>query len=236
MAHLFADEAVRWVVPIDADEFLQVASGDALRPLLASVPVPSLRWVNCIVSEDRRHAWVPPWRALQSKSVMPRAAWTAGCRLILGHHDVRTPDGALAPSSYVDDLWHFPLRSIAQMRRKLVQGALTLALRGGKPEDYGHYEHGLRLVAGGLHHADLVAWAARYPFPPGDERWKDDAALAAAGWRWARAEVAGVPLISVAHEPEPWRLLAGILAHPDKEPHLAVDDLVLDGTTLRRAA
>ena len=159
-----------WVLPLDADEFLQAESPAAFRQLLAARPLsaPHLRLplVNYgpHPADDRGEA--NPVRRLRhrlrrvdtGKVAIPRRIVTApGFAVSTGNHDVCVNDAVLPFDVAVGGhLAHFPIRSGWQAALKVVQHE-TQRAAGGYGGGGTHY---------GLHYARLVHDPARFLAEP----------------------------------------------------------------------
>jgi hypothetical protein len=243
----------RW--PLDADEFIDVPDRAALHAAIASVPsprdVPCLAWVNA-VPLSRETAALRIGDALLAapvpspflKAVVTRALHTAtGGRLAMltGNHVLDPGDGAALRYQPVGTMLHIPLRSLEQMRRKTVSGALGHLARTDRVAHEGvHRFDGMRrMQAGGLTDADLLGWAAYYGEPGAAARPATEADLRQAGFRQRALDVAHAAAAPAAPPPPTetpstatWAFIAGLLLSWRPMPEAALE-LVLDGTTLR---
>ncbi len=198
--HAFALGA-DWVLPLDADELLQVSGRAELAARLADVPLGAtgaLHWMNCIPARDAGMWWFTPWRAGTCKAAIPRALWRPGVSLPLGNHHLEFC-GEKVRSSYAADLLHFPLRSVAQMRHKIEQGVEALRLRGDDGGPFQQWRWGAAALKAGVDHELLSAWACRYPCPPlpGFER-ITERDFSRWGWRCGPGPRCGAPCRELA--------------------------------------
>jgi hypothetical protein len=155
-ATLMRDRA-DYVFPLDADEFLKVPSRQRLEQALADVPPDEhavMHWLTYVPEfyEDRARPLRPTdlhWRLREErhgsyKAIVGRALLKASQYLISGNHLV--DDTALAKpprhvrlKAEVAALAHCPVRSGAQLRRKVLLG--YEAHIGSRPENERHAFH-----------------------------------------------------------------------------------------------
>lgn len=126
-----------WVMPLDADEFIEPKEGTTVAKFLAprEARLIKLRWNNFVWCPEqdaspelnpviRLRARLPPRDDL-NKVLVPARLVTDGVWLSQGNHDLAR-DGELLTAEMVDDvqLCHFPIRSVPQFASKVVIGYL----------------------------------------------------------------------------------------------------------------
>ena len=129
-----------WIFPLDADEFVSVASRTDLTALiedLAPNRVLGLPWKNCIpvcLMEDVEFTFVspcliPPSRGAYKKLAMHSSAFaTKNWRFQQGNHAITDSTGSAVgvdAQSDIADLLHLPIRSLDHFALKCVQGYLA---------------------------------------------------------------------------------------------------------------
>jgi hypothetical protein len=159
----FEEPAIEWLFFLDADEFLTCASAEAaddVRPLGNLLTAPDINliffhWVQCASSRlirdlpndyDVFETFPITWPAMSVQ--VPKVAFRVGKLLTVlqGNHNVQsypysaasTGVGALA-NFY---LFHFPNRTVEQLRRKLVNGNVALqaaSTAAGIQDTAGHW-------------------------------------------------------------------------------------------------
>lgn len=230
MRHLFGTTDVDTVFFLDADEFIDVPDRAALDASLAAVSgprtAPQLDWVDCIpdrLDADALRADQPIWSRLAPspypKIAMPRALWEATgrqARPSAGNHTIEAYDGLPTATHPIGRLLHLPLRSLAQMRLKIMTGALGVRARtDNAAHENSHWFNALRRMAEtGLREADLIGIAATYGNHPA--RWPEltTADLAGLGFSRRRLDVAHAPVaIPEATPRDPWRVLAALVGN-----------------------
>lgn len=249
MRHLFETTSADFVAFIDADEFLDLPNRPALEATLgaADAPgaVPSFPWLNCMPDCLERPLGIddPIWAAakpsIYSKVVMPRRLWTdSRCRAepSVGNHEIEAADDVALAYRAVGHMLHLPVRSVAQIKQKVVAGTLAVLGRADrKPGESWHWLEALRRIA----HADVAAddlrgLAADYGLEGAAWRTLSADALGAAGYTRRILDVAASPAGAAPPPPppDPWRLMASVLqdwrAQSPSEFRLALDgaDLV----------
>ena len=134
---------------------------------------------------------------------------------------------------------HMPLRSVPQLRQKIVTGALgVLARRDNAKHENSHWFDALRrLAAAGIGESELIHLAKAYGRQP--ESWPDIslADLPGLGFVQRRLDVAAaaIALPDLPSTPDPWRAIAAVLRDWHAEDGGDID-LVLEQGVLRRAA
>ncbi len=165
----FATHAADYVFPLDADEFLKVASREALREALeaAGPNVACMRWPTYVpdLDEPSRHPLrLMRWRveseaAALFKIVVPRqVAEAEGWSIARGNHafhrkmgnDVLWTTGNLLPDV---ELAHFPMRMPEQATTKMLIGWLTRRLsygpNAGRTSNSWHFQEVFRRIVAG---------------------------------------------------------------------------------------
>jgi len=180
MRHLFAATDTDIVLFLDADEFLDVADRAALEGLLAplagqSRTVGRLAWRNACPLRlngrfggrlhDRLRLAAEPsafGKAVVTRTLMEETAGRAAPQT--GNHTVDPGDGAPLACLELGGILHVPVRSLEQIRRKAVLGALaSLAHSDREPHVSSHwFELAARVAAGTLRAADLPQLAFSY--------------------------------------------------------------------------
>ena len=222
-----------FVLPLDADEFIDVPDRATLQARLATVDGHGLagrfHWRNCAPVEAAETLDFDTPLLLADalspfpKAVVPRTLARAVPDIVLGKgaHVICSAE----PIAYRDlgVLLHMPFRSQAQFCRKIIDGALGNLCRTGRPP--GQSAHIFALLAtladGGLDQAQLQRIALRYAEAP------DPSATASRG----RLDVAHDPLVAgAAPRVDPYAAIARTLVRWHIEN---VDEVELDGSTLR---
>jgi hypothetical protein len=125
-----------WIFPLDADEFLSVASREELLSRVEVVPPDRalrMEWRNCVpvcLTEDVEFDLVSPClispvRGGYRKLAMHSSSFTErGWRLCQGNHEIIGLGGKPLPGADVEfaELLHVPIRSVYQFVLKCVQG------------------------------------------------------------------------------------------------------------------
>jgi hypothetical protein len=159
--HLSAD----WIVPLDADEFIEPEEGTSLGVILQQGPPRplSVRWSNFVWSDDsdqteeanpvvRLQFRMPPREDL-TKVIVP-SALVANREVILwqGNHGI-TCDGEPQFTERCDRLalCHFPIRNVSQYASKVAVGYLKYAAMADRAEGQGfHYSEPFSLLTKNL--------------------------------------------------------------------------------------
>lgn len=186
-----ARERADFVFPMDADEFLKVPSRERLEQALADVPPDehaAMHWLTYVpeLRDSDAHALRPAdlrWRLKEErhgsyKAIIGRSFLRPAQYLISGNHLVDDPTQEKPPrhvrlSREVVALAHLPVRSSAQLERKVMQG--YKAHLATKPDNGQHAFHWRDLhdeiEAGGKLGADrLREIACNYGLPR--EKWR----------------------------------------------------------------
>ncbi len=163
MRSAIMDFGADWVVPLDADEFIEPLIDAPLREVLEGVPEEPflVLWNNFAWTTrdsgaaspnpvDRIVARVPPnpSRAFSKIVVPAKAGLARGVALTQGSHSL-IKDGEALPAAIRDEfaLCHFPIRSIGQFASKVATGYLRyLAEDTGTGGGY-HYIEPFRALA-----------------------------------------------------------------------------------------
>ena len=237
-----ANFALRWlldhtdadfVLPLDADEFIDVPDREALQASLRTVDGHGLagrfHWRNCMPIEAAETLDFDTPLLLADapspfpKAVVPRTLARAIPDIVLGKgaHVIRSAE----PIAYRDlgNLLHVPFRSQGQFCRKIIDGALGNLCRTGRPP--GQSAHIFALLAtladGDLDQAQLQRLALCYAEAP-------DASVTASP---GQLDVAHEPLSArAAPRLDPYAAIARTLSRWHIEN---VDEVELDGNTLR---
>lgn len=179
--------AADWVMPLDADEFVEAKAGQSLAQILAAQKprVLKLAWhgfvwrpaddasseVNPVVR--LRHRMPPSPHAL-CKVLVPASLVTDGVHLAQGNHELFRDDRPVSgqPLDSVR-LCHFPIRSVEQYAGKIAVGCLQYAATPGWNRRAGfHYLEPYRALTESLERfTDMMSVnSRRYSFDP---RWPD---------------------------------------------------------------
>ena len=132
----------RFVLPLDADEFLRVAGRSSLLATLSNCPVgktPVLPWVTYMPTAADDPTEMDPLRRIRHrrarepvqycKAVLTAAQLTdERCQVADGNHLMLDPDERPVPTVAVDGvtLAHFPVRLADQIRAKLCVGRMAM--------------------------------------------------------------------------------------------------------------
>ncbi len=142
-----------WILPLDADEFVQAEKGTLLAQL-ARLPEGScglLNWATFIPLSDRYFLYANPlWSNFgqsykesyqQSKIIIPRALALSGC-VSMGNHKFILPGGKCCPSRLLESrLAHVPIRSSDQLVSKVIVGSHQMSIKKNrKPETVFHWD------------------------------------------------------------------------------------------------
>ncbi len=237
-----ANFACRWliehtdadvIVPLDADEFIDVPDRAALEARLACLEpgqAGQFRWRNCVPVEPANPlTYATPLLAADAPSpfakvVIPRALALAVPDLQLGKgaHVLRSAAGPI-PTRELGMLLHVPIRSEAQFRRKVIDGVLCNLCRPDRPAGQSAHMFALlqTIADGPLDHASLQQLGLRYAELP----------LTTATASTRRLNIAHLPLLAV--EPARWdsdAIVARTLMRWQAEE---VEELELCGATVR---
>jgi len=183
-----AESSVDWILPLDADEFLAARHGKDVREVIAALPedrVSLLPWRTYVPLSSDDHAEENPKLRIRhrrsreepqyEKVLIPRRLAKPDTMLAAGNHRLRTRDGSEPPHTLAENLLlcHFPVRSVAQVLRKVCDGAERLAANPDREAMEGFH---WTAMANSFTHAppqsvtDLTALALQYgspgPLPP----------------------------------------------------------------------
>ncbi len=172
-----------WVVPLDADEFVETAGGKPLKEVLAArePALISVAWQNFVwrpADDDSQDAnpvtrlrfRMPPRRELFKVMVPRQLGLAANATLAQGSHELLL-GGVAAPAQPMDEvrLGHFPIRSLQQHAAKVAIGYLKFSALPGWDRIQGfHYIAPFELLKrGGLEQlaASMTAQSRRYGLP-----------------------------------------------------------------------
>jgi hypothetical protein len=168
----------RYIVPLDADEFLTVPSGwnwASLAPVLGDQGYGLIPWKTFVpVSGDYFSAAAPLYLNFRQRSsepvqyykvVVPAEVATRG-RLEPGSHALMDTSADVRPVKLDLDLLHVPVRSSAQMVQKAVLGSHTLSIKRNRlPLEGFHWDAmatDIRARNYQLDEATLLDYALRY--------------------------------------------------------------------------
>jgi len=175
MRWLFQHTDAEVVMFLDADEFVSVHSRTLFDAIcLASWEqafIASFPWNSCLplrpgaaIYHGCEH-WRKKGAASGSKIAVPRTVYDKhpNLRPGLGNHAALLGEKAM-PAQVVGKLWHFPLRSVEQFKRKIVLGSLAVAMRGEDLSGSRHHwlEACRNLAHDGLDEMDMLGMAASY--------------------------------------------------------------------------
>lgn len=238
------------VLFLDADEFIDLPHRDALAAALGRMDQPGdigvWRWRDCV--PDRLEdtpvlggtVWQAPAPSRYPKVVLSQALFRAsGGRAgpmagahFIGDAGVPTRDVPLG------ELLHLPVRSVEQMRRKVVLGSLAELARSDRgPTDMTHWAEALARIAGGaMGEDDVRGLAARYgePGAAADPLTRDG--LAARGFTRRSLSVAGDGAAAAGQPPvDAWQAVAAAVLQWSPAPSAGLVLELVDGV-LRAAA
>ncbi len=253
MRHLFLTTDADFVVFLDADEFLDVADRASLEGALGRIEgervAGRFAWVDCLPARLDGAGlrmgdpiWARSSLAPFFKLAVPRRLYDATGGALCpssGNHRVEPGDGQAVTYSVIGNMLHMPLRSVPQLRQKIVTGALgVLARRDNAKHENSHWFDALRrLAAAGIGESELIHLAKAYGRQP--ESWPDIslADLPGLGFVQRRLDVAAtaIALPDLPSTPDPWRAIAAVLRDWHAEDGGDID-LVLEQGVLRRAA
>jgi hypothetical protein len=253
MRHLFRTTDADFVVFLDADEFLDVADRASLEGALGRIEgervAGRFAWVDCLPARLDGAGlrmgdpiWARSSLAPFFKLAVPRRLYDATGGALCpssGNHRVEPGDGQAVTYSVIGNMLHMPLRSVPQLRQKIVTGALgVLARRDNAKHENSHWFDALRrLAAAGIGESELIHLAKAYGRQP--ESWPDIslADLPGLGFVQRRLDVAAtaIALPDLPSTPDPWRAIAAVLRDWHAEDGGDID-LVLEQGVLRRAA
>ena len=249
-AHRLLRSGVDRVLFLDADEFVDLPHRAALAAALAPMDQPGdigvWHWRDCV--PDRLDVapmpgdmiWQAPAPSRYPKVVLSQALFRASggqAGPAAGAHFV---GGAGIPTRNVllGDLLHLPVRSMEQMRRKVVLGSLAkLAQSDRGPTDTSHWAEALaRIAAGAMGDDDLRGMAARYGEPGAASDPLTPDGLAARGFTRRTLSVASTGVAAPAQAPavNAWQAMADAVLHwaPARSDNLVLE---LVGNVLRAA-
>jgi len=252
MRHLFETTDTDMVFFLDADEFLDVPDRAALERALAGIEgertAGRFDWVDCIPERlDSRTlragdaVWAHAGDAPFSKIVVPRRFYAAtGGALVpsSGNHSVVPNDNGPVCYHRLGGMLHLPLRSVAQLQRKIIIGALgVLARSDNASHESAHWFDMLRrLAVADIGESDLINMARCYGHKPDSWPPLSLADLPALGFSRRTLDVASQALALPDLPPpaNPWRVIAAAVrdwrAGYDRDIAL-----VLTGDVLSRA-
>jgi hypothetical protein len=249
--HVMRRTDADFVFFLDADEFVGVPDRAALEASLARLTDPDrvghLFWRNLVPDRlDARafhldeHVWSPAERSRYGKAVVPRAFYRRHwheARVAVGNHGLYYSPERMVPADVVGELLHLPVRSHAQLSRKVLAGTFATMARMRREVEQGrHWIEILHRIADGtLTEADLIGIAAHYSEPDGAMVPIERAALSELGFVPAvLGLVAGRDLAGGAAPDwvDPVRLVAAVLRDYRQED-TSNSDLVLEGDLLR---
>ena len=248
LRQLFQHTDADFVCLLDADEFIDVPDRTRFEHLFDTLENPEqvgqFFWRNCLPTDLGRDRLaigdlirISPVRSMFSKIVIPRGLWNAcGAALgpTMGYHAIEPLPDRIPTYRPLGDLLHVPLRSRAQMERKVVLNWLAELARANRPNGENvHWRQVIeRMSDGGIGDADLIGCAADYGHPDRPIQPMDQAALDRAGFAIRPLDVAAVPpLVLVAGAPvDPLRAMASALRQwriEDPDTELRLDRNVL---------
>lgn len=252
MRHLFETTDTDMVFFLDADEFLDVPDRAALERALAGIEgertAGSLDWVDCIPERLDGQAlrlgdaiWARGAEVPFPKIVVPRRFYAATGGALTpssGNHSVEPNDGGPAFTHHLGGMLHVPLRSVAQLRQKILAGALAVRARSGNPshESTHWFDMVARLAEADIGESDLINLARHYGHTPQSRPPISLADLPAHGFARRTLNVAhrALALPDLPPPADPWRVLAAAVRdwRPAHDSDIA---LVLKGGVLCQA-
>lgn len=155
------DGSADWIVPLDADEFIEPPEGTTLSEVIRAEPTEVLRaaWSNFAWSPEedvternpvvRMRLRMPRSPAHLDKVLIPAGLVTPDAVLLQGNHALSV-SGQSLPARRLDtiSLCHYPIRSIAQYAAKIAVGYLQYAATPGWDRLSGfHYIDPFRVLA-----------------------------------------------------------------------------------------
>lgn len=166
LLHTAVDRFADWVVPLDADEFIEPPDGRTLAETLAErePQLLSIPWANFAWSADeddkaepnpvvRQRLRVRPGAATFGKVVVPACLIDEQTRLSQGSHRlIRNGEEISSQSLELIQLCHYPIRSVEQYASKIAIGFLQYSAMPDWGRDIGfHYIAPFQaLLTGGL--------------------------------------------------------------------------------------
>lgn len=153
--------AADWIIPLDADEFVETREGTTLAEVLRTQRAEILKvaWNNFVwrpeddMSEPnpvvRMRLRMPPSPDHLDKVLIPARPLIDGIVLAQGNHDLLL-NGEILPSRRLDSvaLCHFPIRSLQQYAAKIAVGYLQYAATPGWDRKVGfHYIKPFRILS-----------------------------------------------------------------------------------------
>ena len=252
MRHLFETTDTDMVLFLDADEFLNVSDRATLELALDNIAgertAGQFEWIDCIperLDGQTLRLGDPLWTHVAEapfpKVVVPRRFYAATGGALTpssGNHSIVPNDGGSVSYHRLGFMLHVPLRSVSQLRQKIVTGALaTLARSDNANHENSHWFDALpRLAEADITESDLIHLACSYGHKP--KSWSPIglADLPALGFVRQALDVANQTLALPVLPPpvDGWRLLAALVR--DWRPEHDRDiKLVLAGDVLCRA-
>ncbi len=154
-----AQFGAHWVVPLDADEFIEPAEGKTLADILATLPsrlfsLPSTNFAWCPEFSDDpapnpvlRLRWRLPPSRQYSKVVVPAHLVDGTTQLTQGNHGLLR-EGRPVPAERLNQvqLCHFPIRDPQQFAEKVSIGYLKYVALPGRNNMGFHYDEPFRLL------------------------------------------------------------------------------------------
>ena len=227
MRWLFENTDTDAVVFLDADEFISVQTRRMLDTIVLACMeqkyVGSLPWLNCLPMRSGKmiyhgcEFWRTTGKPKGSKVIIPRTVWHDNPSLQpgLGNHVACVNERALSVN-IVGNLLHFPLRSVEQMKRKIVTGSLSVLARedhsGGKRHHW--LEAMQRLAQSGLDTADMFGMAASYSEKDAAFFRLPEGEIPHCGYSRSNLMVANenMPIhYEDANPPDPWQVMAACM-------------------------
>ena len=232
----FCSFAMRWifqntdadaVVFLDADELVQVQKRSMWDAVVwaccEQTFVGTMPWVACLPLRPGKpiyhggEYWRATGKALGSKVIIPRTIYDRypTIRPGLGNHVALLGEHAM-PVNTVSQLLHFPLRSLEQMKQKIVTGCLSILAREDDiPSGRHHWFEAMRRLAHDeLDEADMLGMAASYSERDAAYMRLPASELQHCGYTKSSLMVAHetLPLGDATWQADPWQIMAAAIA------------------------
>lgn len=178
LRHLVQHTDADIVTFLDADEFIDTLDRPALETALAVLTDPDsvgvLHWLNALpcqfstrTIEPGEAIWAARTPGGLGKVALTRAFYDRHAREVrlgLGNHALAYADQRVVPSVPVGHLLHLPIRSLAQIKTKVLAGVFAVMMQAHPaPLQCWHwYDILYRLGDGSVNDADLIGMAVHY--------------------------------------------------------------------------
>ena len=239
----FCSFAMRWlfqntdtdvVVFLDADELVNVQTRGMFDAIALAcweqALIGSLPWVSCLPLRPGKpiyhgcEFWRSGSKPTGSKVIVPKPVYDRypSLRPGLGNHQIMLGERAM-PVHVVGQLLHFPLRSLEQMKQKMVTGCLSILARDDHvPNDKHHWFQAMkRLAEDDLDEDDLLGMAASYGETNAAFYRLPQHEIAQAGYAKSHLMIAHetLPIGEATWHTDPWHIMAAAISRWTPKHH-----------------